>query len=104
MTLTVDPNWRNVSLPMLTPQKFKELMDELPHTCKGETCVFDINITQEIQSHNMILVGTGYEKVNKDTLLITEVNMDTKVYIVKANTQRLLGTSRVLMKLVSHTK
>ncbi|UXD21987.1 hypothetical protein IPA_00525 [Ignicoccus pacificus DSM 13166] len=103
-TITVNPNWKNVSLPFLTESKFKELLEKAPHNCTGDICTFTLNLTQSLPGHNMLIVFKGYEKIDKNLLILQEAELTTKVYMVKGTTKRLIGTSVSTIELLKYKK
>ncbi len=100
-TVTVNPDWNNVSLPFLTPNKLKELEQKTKYTCKGTLCTFYVNVTQNIPNHGMKFVITGTEVIDRNLLILKEAKLNSVLYLIKNNQEKKIGTSQMYTKLVS---
>ena len=99
-TVNLDPNWKNVSLPFLTTQKFNELLRNVPKYNKtGDIYTFEINISEPIPNHNMLFVAKGIEKINAKLMILTYSKIESVIYLTKNNSKRLAGTSIVTVTL-----
>ncbi len=101
-TLTVNLSDKNVSLPMLTEGKFKELLKQFPHQCSNGTCVVYVNQTQKIPQRAMLIVIKGKNVIDKKLLIIKDSELEMDVYVTSAKGQRLLGKSIAKSTLVSY--
>jgi len=102
ITITVNPNWKNVSLPLLTPKKFDELKKVAKHQCNGALCTFYLNATQRIPNHNILLKLTGKEIIDAKLLILKNSTMRIEAYVTRGNVTRSIGSSITFTKLLKY--
>ena len=101
-TVTVNPNWNNVSLPFLTKEKLDALKQKAKYECNNETCIFYIKGTQTIPNHNMLFKINGTETIDTNAMILKSAYLKMKLYIVKNNITRQIGLSISKVKLVEY--